>query len=120
MKLIIVIALVLSSLTAFAGDISCKGESEGYKVEYVIGHDDAGTINSIKTKINGKDYSNYTGAEVRVSEHVYGTMVAGEPANQIGVDGVLVLIDPKGGSLGWVSYYNRDFVLRGIKLDCNP
>lgn len=123
MKSLILAAVLVTSFSALAADISCTGSVEGKNIEFVMGRNDAGEITSMNALIDGVSVSKLSGAEVKVSEHVYGTMVSGWPANSYNADHILVLLDkPRPGeevsNLGWISLMNRGIELRGIDLNC--
>lgn len=113
--------LLATSLSALAtpGDISCTGSVDEKNVEFVMERNDAGTITTMSVSIDDALILSLSGSEVRVSEHVYGTMISGWPANSYNADQLLVVLDKNDtANLGWVSLYSRGILMRGIELTC--
>lgn len=125
MKFILAVALVISSVTAFAADFVCSGVKDGRSVTFSISQNESGDYTSLSVGLDGIEYAYFNQAQLRVSQHVYGTMISAD-LNPYTADGVLILLNTptiqgtRGVPLAWVNDYSRNLVLRGIEMnmDC--
>lgn len=124
MKYVLATALILSSLSAFAAEIVCSGVKDGREVSFSITQNENGDYTSMSTSLDGVEYAKFTQADMRVSQHVYGTMISAD-INPYSGDGVLILFNTptiqgtRGVPLGWINDYRNRTVIRGVELNMN-
>lgn len=121
MKSLFIAIALMTSFSTFA-DVTCSGTQDGKAVEFVMTTDANGAYDSITANVDGSQFASFSGAQVKVSKHVYGTIIEGVTSPGSSTDRLMVLIARKirgdETNEGWITFYGTLNVI-GVDLDCN-